>query len=74
MAQLPGERVNLAEKPFTNVAVDYTGAIFYKIGKGRGQKGKKAYICIFVCMSTKAIHIELVSDLTTGNREKYIQR
>lgn len=25
----------------------------------------KAYVCIFVCTATKAVHIELVSDLTT---------
>lgn len=69
MSQLPSERVNLAEKPFTNASVDYTGAIYYKIAKGRGQKSRKAYICIFVCMATKAMHIELVSDLTA---ESYI--
>lgn len=64
MADLPAVRVEAYEKPFTNVAVDYTGAVNYKLAKGRGYKTSKAYIAIFVCMSTKAIHIELVSDLT----------
>jgi len=26
----------------------------------------KAYLCIFVCFSTKATHLEVVSDLTTA--------
>lgn len=64
MANLPKNRVNFQEKPFTNIAIDYTGAVNYKFSKGRGCKTSKAYIAIFVCMSVKAIHIELVSDLT----------
>lgn len=64
MADLPANRVNIVEKPFTNVAVDYTGAISYKLAKGRAGKIAKSYICIFVCMATKAMHIELVSDMT----------
>ncbi|XP_055307194.1 uncharacterized protein LOC129571417, partial [Sitodiplosis mosellana] len=67
MADLPANRVNIVEKPFTNVAVVvaiHTGAIPYKTAKGRAGKISKAYISIFVCMATKALHIELVSDLT----------
>ncbi|RYE27129.1 MAG: hypothetical protein EOP45_02210 [Sphingobacteriaceae bacterium] len=64
MAHLPANRVSIVDKPFTNVAVDYTGAINYKMSKGRGGKIAKAYICIFVCMSIKAVHVELVSDMT----------
>ena len=64
MADLPALRVSANEKPFTNTAVDYTGAIHVKLTNGRGYKTKKAYIAIFVCMSTKAIHVEAVTDMT----------
>lgn len=64
MADLPVTRVNTVDKPFINTAVDYTGAIQIKRSGGRGCKTQKAYIAIFVCMATKAINIEAVSDLT----------
>lgn len=69
MGDLPEKRVNPCEKPFTNTAVDYTGAISVKMSSGRGAKTRKAYIAIFVCLATKAIHVEAVSDLTA---EAYI--
>lgn len=64
MADLPTDRVAAVGKPFTNTAVDYTGAIHVKMSSVRGCKTHKAYIAIFVCMSTKAIHIEAVTDMT----------
>lgn len=64
MAQLPGARVNTVNKPFTNTALDYTGAINVKMSNGRGFKTHKGYIAIFICMSVKAIHIEAVTDMT----------
>uniref|UniRef100_A0A0K8VHT8 Integrase catalytic domain-containing protein n=1 Tax=Bactrocera latifrons TaxID=174628 RepID=A0A0K8VHT8_BACLA len=51
--------------PFTHVGIDYAGPIHMKCSKGRGQKTFKGYIAVFVCMATKAIHVEAVSDLTT---------
>lgn len=63
MGNLPKCRVN-EYLPFVNVGVDYGGPILVKDRKGRGAKVTKAYICLFVCMSSKAVHLELVSSLT----------
>lgn len=64
MGNLPTTRTTVVDKPFTNTMVDFTGAIFIKTSKIRNAKIIKAYICIFICMATKAIHVELVSDMT----------
>lgn len=64
MGQLPAVRVK-PQKPFRNSGVDYAGPIQIKTSKGRGNKSTKGYICIFICMCTKAIHLEAVSDLTS---------
>ncbi|KAJ0180229.1 hypothetical protein K1T71_003633 [Dendrolimus kikuchii] len=64
MGQLPSPRVT-PSRPFSNSGVDFAGPINVRISKGRGQHAYKGYICLFVCMATKAIHIEVVSDLTT---------
>lgn len=63
MGNLPRERIE-PERPFTNIGVDFMGPfhIHYAI---RGKKPTKAYGAIFVCFWSKAVHIELVSDLTT---------
>ena len=47
--------------PFTVTGVDFTGAL-----KVRNKNGKdsKAYICLFTCASTRAVHLEIVTDLT----------
>jgi len=45
-----------------HTGVDYAGPFSIKISTN---KSGKAYVCLFVCMATKAIHLELVSDLMT---------
>lgn len=64
MSSLPKERLH-AEYPFSNVAVDYAGPIMLADRKGRGCKLIKAYICVFVCLAVKAVHAELVTELST---------
>ncbi|XP_070511538.1 uncharacterized protein [Cardiocondyla obscurior] len=65
MADLPGKRVNVA-RPFTHTGVDYAGPILLKEHKRRNAKLTKAYLAIFVCFTVRAVHIEIVSDLTSG--------
>lgn len=64
MGQLPAVRVN-PHRAFINSGVDYAGPISIRTSKGRGQHATKGYICLFVCMSTRAIHLEAVTDLTS---------
>lgn len=63
MGQLPTSRTNL-EFPFLNLTVDYAGPVLIADRKGRGCRLIKSYICIFVCLAVKAVHIELVTELT----------
>ncbi|XP_070854715.1 uncharacterized protein [Drosophila suzukii] len=64
MADLPSVRVTQA-LPFVNTGCDYAGPIFLKDAKVRKPRISKGYICLFVCMVTSAINLELVTDLTT---------
>ncbi|XP_051162145.1 uncharacterized protein LOC127282105 [Leptopilina boulardi] len=63
MANLPTARVT-PERPFYTSGVDYAGP-FYLVEKSRSRSQTKAYICIFVCFVTKAVHIELAQNLST---------
>ncbi|XP_022816197.1 uncharacterized protein LOC111349335 [Spodoptera litura] len=65
MGELPSARTNPAP-PFYHTGVDYTGFVDIKMNKGRGAKTTKGYIAVFICMVTKAVHLELVSDLTSS--------
>ncbi|XP_045495566.1 uncharacterized protein LOC123694234 isoform X2 [Colias croceus] len=64
MGDLPKARVTPA-RPFINSGVDFAGPYDILMTRARGVKTTKAYISIFVCMCTKAIHIELVGDLSS---------
>jgi hypothetical protein len=66
MGNLPKQRLQ-SGSAFLEVNVDYAGPILMANRRGRGCRLIKAYICIFVCCKTKAIHIELVGDLSTAN-------
>lgn len=64
MSDLPMHRV-IQGKPFLRAAVDFCGPIYIRSGLKRSKTVTKGYIAVFVCMATKAMHLELVSDLTS---------
>lgn len=63
MGSLPKERVQ-SNYPFYHTGIDFCGPFFIKQG-GRAKAKTKAYIALFICLSTKAVHLELVSNLST---------
>lgn len=65
MGDLPSPRVNPPSRPFTTTGVDYAGPINVRIGAGRGRKSQKAYCAVFVCLATRAVHLECVTDIST---------
>ena len=63
--QLPTDRL----KPglvFGRVGVDYAGPLLVKTGSVRKPIISKAYVAVFVCFATRAVHLEAVSELTTA--------
>lgn len=74
MGNLPLSRLSPADFPFQSVGVDYAGPILSASRQGRGCRLVKVYIVIFVCFTTKAIHLELVGDLTSNNYLQALRR
>lgn len=51
--------------PFSHVGMVYGGPFLVKEHRRRNARPRKVYLALFVCMSVKAGHLEVVSDLTT---------
>lgn len=64
MANLVEERVT-PKRPFTDVSIDYCGPFEVKRYSGRCRSLVKVWVAVFVCMATRAIHLELVHNLTS---------
>jgi len=63
MGDLPKARISEAI-PFTHTGVDFCGPFYIKEKKHRNRNRIKVYVCVFICMAVKAVHLEIVSDLT----------
>ena len=59
MADLPTDRVTPHKPPFTYTGVDCFGPFYVK----RGRSQEKRYGCLFTCLTTRAIHIEVLNSM-----------
>ena len=62
MGQLPSLRVATGLPPFSNTAIDMFGPFHIRLNR---KTLKEAQVVIFTCMTTRAVHLELVTDKST---------
>ena len=60
MPPFPSEQVTEAV-PFTLTGIDYCGPLFIK----SKPEVSKVWICLFTCLVTRAVHLELIHSMTT---------
>ena len=65
MAPLPKARSKLPLRAFSRVAVDYGGP--YITIQGRGRRREKRYLCLFTCLLSRAVHLEVAYGLDTDS-------
>ena len=63
MAPLIEDQKSPDRPPFTYVGVDYFGPFNVKIGRSTA----KRYGCIFTCLTTRSVHLEVAYTLTTNS-------
>lgn len=64
MGQLPSTQVVPSGRAFLHFGVDYAGPFNLKTWSGWAARQYKGYLVLFVCLTTSALHLELVSDYT----------
>ncbi|XP_065180039.1 uncharacterized protein LOC135810477 [Sycon ciliatum] len=69
MPQLPAERVQQSH-PFQYIGLDYLGPFSVNISSTT----QKVWVCLFTCMATRAVHLEVVMGLTTAQFVNCLKR
>lgn len=64
MADLPADRVT-PTRCFNISGVDYAGPFRVKLYRLRKIQLIKVYLCLFICFTSKSVHLEIVTDLST---------
>ncbi|KAK3084488.1 hypothetical protein FSP39_014299 [Pinctada imbricata] len=65
MAPLPEIRFKEPLRAFARCAVDYGGP--FVTAQGRGKRREKRYLCLFTCLTTRALHLEVAFGLDTDS-------
>ncbi len=64
LGMLPAVRTT-PSPPFMKVGIDFAGPLQIRRGYTRKPLFEKCYVAVFVCMATKAIHLDLCASLST---------
>jgi hypothetical protein len=70
VSDLPGFRVKQAA-PFSKMGIDFAGPLFVKVC---GDCSNKVYVALFSCCVKRAIHLELVRDLSADKLLRSLRR
>ena len=63
MALLPAGRVTPSRGAFEHCGVDYMGPLEIK----QGRNCLSHYCCVFTCLASRAVHLEMAYDLSTDS-------
>ena len=61
MAPLPLNRLTTSLRAFVKVAIDFGGP--FMTMQGRGKPRQKRYLCLFTCLASRAVHLEMAYSL-----------
>ena len=59
IAPLPTPRVTPGRTPFASCGVDYAGPLLTRVGRSNTKRS----ICLFTCLATSAVHLEMACAL-----------
>ena len=72
MAPLPTNCLKPSIRAFVRTAVDFAGPFLTK--QGRGKSRCKLYLCLFTCLVTRTVHLEMAYGLNTDSFLKAFSR
>ena len=70
MSDLPKERLAYQYPPFTNTGVDYFGPFYVTVRRTT----KKRWGFLFTCLTTQAVHVEIVTSMDTSSCVMGVER
>ena len=70
MSDLPRERLAYREPPFSNTGIDYFGPFYVSVKRST----EKRWEFLFTCLTTRAVHFEVVPSMDTNSCVMGIER
>ena len=55
------------DPPFTHTGADFAGPLYIHLEGNDNVNNNKCYVCLFICASTRAVHLKLMQNLTMNS-------